>query len=551
MPPPTVSRRSTATNSRSRTTESSRPGLPPALTPFLFLLALAACGGEGLLLPSAGQPARIAIVRGDGQTGTVGQPLGDSLVVQVLDPEDRPVEGVEVSFVSPAGAVLAPNDTVLTGANGQAAVHYTLATTAGGQTVEARARPVVPSPSLNTAFHATAVPEGATSLVMTSGDGQTGETGVPLPDSLAVQALDRFGNGVAGIEVTWEANGGSVSPASGTTGADGRAATERTLGDRPGVYNTTASADLAGSPVAFTATGVAPPSPQLVIVTQPSEQAKAGVPFARQPVLQLHDAVGAPLPRVDVAVTVQIADGGGSLGGNTTARSDAHGVVTFTDLSIRGAPGERTLIFAASDYTSATSAGIEVGPGPPVAGASSASVENGTAGAATVINVRLEDAFGTPVEGAADDIEVAVEGANPAADLVVSGRGGGSYAASYTPIRTGTDQVVVRVRGTAVPGSPFASVVEAGPADPATSTASVTRSGIIFINVLVTTRDANGNLLNRGGDQVQVQLNGGEFQTIEDRGDGTYTGSFFVGFSSAKVVILLNGAQLAGSPYTP
>ena len=70
------------------------------------------------MLPSAGEPSEISVVRGDGQTGTVGQALGDSLVVLVSDPEGRPVEGVEVVFLPPPGAVLSPDDTVVTGANG-------------------------------------------------------------------------------------------------------------------------------------------------------------------------------------------------------------------------------------------------------------------------------------------------------------------------------------------------------------------------------------------------------------------------------------------------
>ena len=536
-----------------RTTESLRLRPRPTQSLLLLSLALAACGGEGLLLPSAGEPARIWVVSGDGQTGIVGQPLGDSLVVRVTDPEDRPVQGVEVAFVAPAGATLAPNDTVLTGADGQAAVHYTLATTSGDQAVEARARPVVPSPALDTVFHAIAQPEPAVALVLAGGDEQIGETGAALPDSLAVRAQDRFGNGVAGVEVAWEATGGAVSPAVVLTGPDGRAAVERTLGDRPGNYPTTAAAgELEGSPVPFTATGIAPPSPQLALVTQPSARATAGVPFERQPVLQLQDAVGARLPRADVVVTVQIATGAGSLGGSTSARSNAEGVVTFTNLSIRGEPGERTLIFAASDFTSVISTDIDVEHGPPAAGESSASVPNGTAGAATTITVRLEDAFGTPVEDAEEDIAISVEGANQNPGLTVTDRRGGSYSASYTPTRTGTDQISVRVNGTAVAGSPFSSTVVAGAADASTTTAVVTRSGFFSTNidVVVTTRDAHGNLLGHGGDRVQVQVNGGQLRDAVDRGDGIYTDSVFAGFGVSSVAILLNGVPIAGSPFS-
>jgi hypothetical protein len=255
-----------------------------------------------------------------------------------------------------------------------------------------------------------------------------------------------------------------------------------------------------------------------------------------------------------VAVTVQIASGGGSLGGGTTARSNADGVVRFTNLSIQGTPGERTLIFAASDFTAAISADIDVGPGPPVAGASSASVPaNGTAGVGTQITVQLQDAFGTPVDDAAGVIAISVTGSNQVSGLEVTDRGGGSYSASYTPILSGTDQVDVRVNGDAVAGSPFATVVAAGPADPSTTTAVFTRDGFFntTINVVITTRDVHGNPLGRGGDQVQVQLNGAEVPNTFDHGNGTYTNSFFGGFGPASVAILLNGAPIAGSPFSP
>ena len=93
--------------------------------------------------------------------------------------------------------------------------------------------------------------------------------------------------------------------------------------------------------------------------------------------MQLQDAVGAPLAQADVAVTVQIAEGGGSLEGITTVRSDEQGRVVFTDLAIRGRPGERTLLFAAADFTPAMSDEITVRVGLAAAGRSSASVGNG------------------------------------------------------------------------------------------------------------------------------------------------------------------------------
>jgi hypothetical protein len=541
-----------ATSSRSTTI---KPGwLPLRLAPLLLAvqLGLAGCSGDDLLLPSAGQPAEITVVSGNGQTGTVGQPLGAPIVVAVTDPEDRPVEGIEVVFVVPAGAEIAPNDTVVTGPDGTATVNYILGTAAGDQVVEARAKPVVPSPSLTTTFTALAMPQAAVALMLAGGDAQQAEVSTALPESLAVRAVDQFGNGVAGVDVSWDAGGGSVSAASVTTGADGRSAVQRILGDTPGTYQTTAAASgLDGSPVSFTAIAVAAPSPALVLVTQPSSSASAGVPFAQQPELQLQDPFGAPLSRADVRVTVGIDTGEGTLGGQTSAPSDATGRVRFEDLSIRGEPGTRTLIFAAEGFSPVISAAIVVAPGPPSPGRSSASVPDGTAGKETSVSIRLEDEFGTPVEGAASSISVSVTGANQIAELPVTDQGNGSYAASYTPTRSGSDQIDVRINGNRVDDSPFTSKVVPGPASPATTTAQITETGILFtrVDIVVTTRYAQGNLIGKGGDLVEVQLNGANFGAIDDNGDGTYSTSFITFGAVETVGVALNGQPIAGSPF--
>jgi filamin/ABP280 repeat protein len=519
------------------------------------LTVLAGCGGDSLVLPSNGEPARISIVDGNNQSGTVGQPLGDSLVVKVTDTESRPVSGVEIVFVPPDGAAIAPNDTVRTGTDGQAAVAYTLSTIAGQQMVQARAARIVPATSASATFMASAEPEGAVALVAAGGDRQRGEVATVLPESLAVRAVDRFGNGVPRIEVTWKVKGGGdVSPGSVTTGTDGRAAAARTLGERPGSFATEASAEgLAGSPVAFSATAIAAPQPELVLVTPPSSEAAAGVALAQQPELQLQDPTGAPLPRKDVKVTVQIADGGGSLGGSTTAKSDENGRVTFTDLALRGEAGTRTLIFAAEGFTPVTSAAITVRPGPPAADRSSLSVPNGTAGVATPIALHLEDEFGNAITGAAALISLEIAGANPAAGVPVTDLGDGSYSASYLPIHSGIDVVSAGLGGQPLPGSPVQSVVVPGPADPAHTTADVTRTAGLFtrISAAVTVRDAQDNPVGRGGDRVQVQVN--DIQPIDavDNGDGSYSFSLIIFATQFNVVITLNGTQIPGSPFTP
>jgi hypothetical protein len=525
----------------------------------LLLISVAACAGDDLLLPGDGEPARIVPLTSN-VTATVGQTLDDSLVVEVTDPGGRPVSGVEVRFVPRSGGTVSPAAPVTTDSRGRAAVQYTLGTVAGSQTVEAHA-PIVPETNAVAVFAITANPEPAEELVLDAGTPQSGQVSTALPVPLSVKAVDRFNNGVAGIEVTWEAEGGAeVNPETAVTGADGKAATTVTLGDRPGSYTATATAeDLEGSPVSFSYTALAAPRPALVIVTQPSSTAAAGVPLAQQPELQLQDAAGAPLSQADVRVTVQIEDGDGSLGGRTSAESDASGRVRFTDLELRGETGTRTLIFAADDFTPVISDPIVVQPGPPSDDESSVSVGNGTAGVTTPVSAVLRDEFGNRIAGAGGDLSIRIEGANPSSGLIVTDNGNGSYSASYVPLHAGTDQVILEYRG--APLGSGSSVVFPGPTDPRASTAEVTRSGTFFVrvDVALTVRDAQGNVVGHGGDQVQISANGSaprscappddDPQTCVDNGDGTYTDSFFIIANDVTVNITVNGVPIAGSPF--
>lgn len=594
------------------------------------------------------------------------------------------------------------------------------------------------------------------------GNGQNGTIGQPLADSLVVRVRDRFGDPVPGIGVTWTAeDGGEVDPATSTTGADGMAATQRILGAQPGTYSTVAvAAQLPEDPVVFTTTAVAA---TLSIVTQPSASAAVGVGFDRQPVLQLLDQSAAPLPRAGVVVTTQIATGGGSLGGVTSVASDENGRVTFTDLSIRGTPGTRTLIFAADGFASAisgpiavgvgaavsieaaegdeqsaavgtavpvapavllrdvegnpvpgvpvvfsiasgggsvsgstaasgtdgiarvgswtlgsaagentlrarvegaelagnpvtftavatagavsaarseleaaptaitasngsststitvtardqfgnpvpgaavalsatgsgigltqpaartsasgratgalsaTAAGshtvsaridgvaidataeVRVGAGPAAAATSSATVGNGTAGTATVVTVRLQDQFGNPAAGQAGRIAVAISGANSLTGSAAVDQGGGAYAVRYTPTTAGTDQITVRVNGTALPGGPLASTVAPGTASASRTTADLPAIWRVFSNpgpvpVEVTVRDGFGNVRAGLSDQVEVRVDGATSSVpVANNGDGTYSASFAPPrFGDVPVAVLVNGTAIDGSPF--
>jgi hypothetical protein len=77
---------------------------------FLSLLpaCVAACGGGDLALPNQGEPSEILVVRGDRQSGTIGEPLADSLVVRVVDRFRDPVGGSEVTWTAEVGGSESP-----------------------------------------------------------------------------------------------------------------------------------------------------------------------------------------------------------------------------------------------------------------------------------------------------------------------------------------------------------------------------------------------------------------------------------------------------------
>jgi hypothetical protein len=93
-------------------------------------------------------------------------------------------------------------------------------------------------------------------LKLSSGDGQVGAVGSPLPDSLRVQVTDAAGNGAPGVSVSWSVltGGGSISPQASTTNSAGIASAAFTLGPVQGEQRVQAEVSgLSGSPLGFSA----------------------------------------------------------------------------------------------------------------------------------------------------------------------------------------------------------------------------------------------------------------------------------------------------------
>ncbi len=267
---------------------------------------LAACGGDGIVLPNESRPAKIAIVDGDGQSAPAGATLTEPLVVKVTDGLDRPVAGQVVVFAIGAGGGQVSPPSAQTGDDGIASATWTLGNSAGEQRVQAQ----VSGDDLMVDFSASAVSGVGAQLQLVSGDNQVAAVGSALADSLVVRVTDVLGNPVAGVEVQWAAvGGGSISPASLLSGADGMAAAERVLGNTSGPQTAQATSAGIGS-VTFTQTAQAANPTSLVLVSGNEQTGAVGTPLADSLVVRLLDDNGNGVG--GKAISWVIGTGGGS-----------------------------------------------------------------------------------------------------------------------------------------------------------------------------------------------------------------------------------------------
>jgi len=225
---------------------------------FLAIMTVGCGGGGGTSGPP---PANsMASAGGAGQSDTVLSTLSTPLSVVVHDPNNAPVQGVNVTWTAPTGGKVNGATSVVTAtdASGAASVTLILGPTAGTQSVTAAAAGVTGSP-VN--FSETATPGNPFSLAFSS---QTATSGPPSGSlTYSVVAKDQHGNGVSGVSITWAATvgGGGVTPSTNTTGGNGIASTQHQLGPADGEDTVTATSTptLQGSPVKIRALIVTAP----------------------------------------------------------------------------------------------------------------------------------------------------------------------------------------------------------------------------------------------------------------------------------------------------
>jgi len=397
------------------------------------------------------------------------------------------------------------------------------------------------------------------SIESAAGGGESAVVGTEVPTAPAVLVRDADGNPLPGIPVSFKvtAGGGSANGGTPVTGSDGVATLGGwTLGPKVGANTleaTLSGLEVSGSPVIFSATGTPGPvsAEKSLVTANPAQIAASTGSSASTITVTARDGFENPIP--GLAVTLA-ATGTGNTLTQPVAPTGSTGATTGK-LSAT-IPGDRVVSATIAGVAITATATVRVTAGTPVAAQSSATVPGGTAGQVTTAQIRLKDAQGNVVEGRRDAIGVAITGANTVTQVPVAEQGGGIYTASYTPQKTGTDLVHVKVLGTELSGS-LTSAVVAGPASADESQVEipsrVTGIPAPTVHLTITAFDALGNRITRGGAgfEVRVEDDTGERapEALTDNRDGTYTCNFTPGYGAFLVHVRLSGAEVDESPY--
>lgn len=168
--------------------------------PIVFLV-LAACGGDGardIVGPPPPTNIIVEVVDGDAQIDTVAQQLAVPIRVRVLTDAREPVRQQIVNFVVVSGGGSVFAGSALTDANGEALERWTLGTTAGAQTLEARAVDQDTGQPITLArITATALPGPAAAITLRRQD-TTAFLNAALDLRAVIQGVtDAYGNAIA------------------------------------------------------------------------------------------------------------------------------------------------------------------------------------------------------------------------------------------------------------------------------------------------------------------------------------------------------------------
>lgn len=386
--------------------------------------------------------------------------------VIVHDQNGRPMQGVTVSFAVTTGQGTVQPASRQTNSEGIAqADSWTLGSTGPATQVVTATASGLPEVTFSASRSASA--PVATSVAAASVTNQTAPAGADVAEPPAVIVRDQNAEPMSGVGVMFAvtSGGGSLAPATETTGVDGIARVTRwTLGSSAGTNTLTASVGLL-TPVTFTASGtlVAASISAATVVTQ---QAPAGTAVTAPPGVLVRDQNNAPL--AGVSVTFAVVAGGGSVT-PAVALTDANGVAQLSNWTLGAIPGTNTVTATAAGLPaiSFNATGIAV---PNSVQANTPVDQTAPAGSPVPVapGVIVRDQNGDPMQGVSVAFAVVsgggtimpttvVTGASGVAQLTSWTLGSGAGANSVTASVTGLPSVTFSATGTLVATAVHAS----------------------------------------------------------------------------------------------
>lgn len=485
----------------------------------------------------AGGATTIALNAGDNQSAAAGAAVPVAPSVLVTDGSGNPVAGVAVTFAVASGGGSVAGGSPTTNANGIAAVgSWTLGAQAGANSLTATATGLSGSP---VTFQATATAGNANRIAIVTQPSASARSGVVFAQQPVVRLEDSNGNPVptSGVAVAVTSSGGSLGGTTTVATVNGVATfTNLSLTGAAGGYFLSFGVPSVTAATSSTITLTAGNAVRIGVVTQPSTSATSGSVFTQQPAVQLFDAGGNAVGQGGVTITAAIASGGGSLGGTTAVGTNGSGVAQFTDLSLSGAPGARTLLFAAPGLTSDTSNAIAVGNPPPATIAVNAGDGQSTAAGSAVgtsPSVLVTDAAGHPVSGVLVTFAVAGGGGSITGGTPSTNASGIATVGSWTlGSSVGANTLTATASGSGISGNPVTFSATAVPGAAAALQFSVQPTTTVVNQpiapaVQVAIVDAFGNLVSSATNAVTVSLGSAGAATLS----GTLTVNATSGFA--------------------
>jgi hypothetical protein len=363
--PPASGASGTFASSPTVTTDASGNATAPVFTAngtiganYTVAVTCAGTGGVNFTLSNtAGNPAIMTIVGGNGQHATVGTAFATALQVKITDSLSNALSGVSVTFTPPASGAsgtFSASATVTTNASGIAtAPTYTANTVAGANGLKAIAG------SLNQTFNLTNDP-GAAAAIVPSGTPQSVIVNTAF-NTLSVKITDSFGNGVPTQSVTFTA---PASGASGTFTGGGRTFTSSTdangnlsaptftaNGTAGGYVLTAVSGALSAN---FNLTDTVIPTAGIAVFSGSGQGTNPNAPFAQVLQARVFDSNGNGVPNATVTFTLPANGASGTFAGSGlsfTTTSNSSGIASTPVVTANGSQGAFTVTATTGNFS--------------------------------------------------------------------------------------------------------------------------------------------------------------------------------------------------------